>query len=90
MSQDSQSLGQQQGASPAASQLSDSDAATYSRSRLSPGPRRMVRAASGAELEADSGTHTPPPPALLRTKSHGYTSDQSGGWLAGWRLWGHG
>ena len=86
--------GGREGASPTTSQMSDSDAATYSHRRgnsgggrggtRSPDPRPpptagAALAAAGGQ-EADSQA-TPPAPPLLRHKSQGYTSDQSGACL---------
>lgn len=70
-SQETPTHSQQTGASPSASQLSDSDAATY---------RGKGRREVGQEVDSGPPTATPPPQLLRQPSTNqGYTSDQSGG-----------
>ncbi len=75
-SQETPTHSQQTGASPSASQLSDSDASYRGK------PRRDA----GQEVDSGGPPTSTPPPQLLRQPStnQGYTSDQSGGCLGGW------
>lgn len=87
LSQGSQQTSLQQGGSPSASQLSDSDATTHRRGGAGAGPFGQPAAQQGQEVdsrrgEVDSGAA---PSAPQRGEHHsgqlqqGYTSDQSGG-----------
>lgn len=86
LSQGSQHTSQQQGGSPTASQLSDSDAATYRRAGSGPfgtpaAQGQEVDSRAGEEVDSGAG---PAPPSHRPQQQHsaqaqqGYTSDQSG------------
>lgn len=85
LSQGSQHTSQQQGGSPTASQLSDSDAATYRRAGSGPfgtpaAQGQEVDSRAGEEVDSGAG---PAPPSHRPQQQHsaqaqqGYTSDQS-------------